>query len=261
MNYAILNKIEIIGRDEKEEINKMKVFVFDVDDTLYDQIDPFKESINSYFSAQMLAHSVPVVELYVAFRYYSDLVFDQVEAGKLSLEKMRVYRITEAFRSFGVTIKEEEARAFQKRYQENQGNITLRQDMFETLSWLIEHDIPVAILTNGPKTHQLKKITQLGLEQFVPKERIFISGAIGLAKPNPEVFHYIEHQLAIPNGDYYYIGDSFENDVIGATGAQWHSIWLNKRHMKRPKGMVIPDVEVTTDSILRVVIDIVEQDK
>ena len=47
------------------------------------------------------------------------------------------------------------------------------------------------------------------------------SSAVGISKPDERIFHMVcESGL--------YVGDSYENDVIGAKKAGWDVIWLNK---------------------------------
>ena len=79
----------------------------------------------------------------------------------------------------------------------------------------------ISVITNGPKEHQLRKIKSLGLKRWVDEKDIIISSAVGCSKPDKRIFHMVsDHGL--------YVGDSYENDVIGAGNAGWDVIWLNK---------------------------------
>ncbi|HFI2669434.1 TPA: HAD family hydrolase, partial [Streptococcus suis] len=49
----------------------MKALVFDLDDTLYDQIQPFERALKRHLSVS----EEQLVHLYLAFRHYADQVF------------------------------------------------------------------------------------------------------------------------------------------------------------------------------------------
>ena len=57
-------------------------------------------------------------------------------------------------------------------------------------------------------------------------QRQFFSGMIHRDKPDPALFRWVEEQLQVAQGDViWYVGDSYEADVIGAHDAGWRSIW------------------------------------
>ena len=51
-------------------------------------------------------------------------------------------------------------------------------------------------------------------------------------------------------GKIWFVGDSFANDIAGAAGAGWKTIWLNRRGKAVPEGKVTPDVIVGNDEEL-----------
>lgn len=225
----------------------MKTVVFDVDDTLYNQIEPFKQAIKASFSTDILTkHKISMSQLYIRFRFFSDLAFPKTVDGSLSLEDMRRFRVKEAFNFFGCVITIEEAENFQKNYKLYQEKIELLDEMKQLLVELTNQNIQLAILTNGPTNHQKDKIKQLGIEQFIPETHRFISEKVGIAKPDPAVFKLIEDRLNISAEDLIYIGDSHENDVVGAKKAAWQCIWINKYEKKLSPEDIKPDREITS---------------
>lgn len=227
----------------------MKTIVFDVDDTLYDLMTPFKKAVQRVFSVDYQLEDIE--QLFQYFRYHSDLLFPDTETGKLPVEKMRIKRIMLAFDSINQPINQPLAVLFQEAYEIEQAQIELDPKMLEVLSWLKHHNINMAVLTNGPTQHQALKISQLGLNQFIPCQQIFISEEVGLSKPDPRVFRYIEMVLGLSQAqDIIYIGDSFENDVIGSQSAGWQTIWLNKYRKNRSKHNYQPNYELTNGNSL-----------
>jgi putative hydrolase of the HAD superfamily len=212
--------------------------IFDVDDTLYDQLQPFKKAFLFHFKH---LSDVPIEKLYLSSRKHSDRLFHKSEAGTVSLLELHTYRIMAACEEFGIDIKYEEAVKFQKTYEKEQKKIAPFPEIITLLERLCQKNKQLAILSNGPHQHQLMKVRQLGLTKWIPAENIFISGAIGCAKPDPAAFLYVEKKLQLKKEKAVYIGDSFENDVIGAKQAGWKAIWMNHRKRDMPDSRVFPD--------------------
>ncbi|MFK4566323.1 HAD family hydrolase [Enterococcus sp. UD-01] len=204
----------------------MDALIFDVDDTLYDQLVPFRQAIEKNFSLGNLS----VEALYLKSRQLSDAVFHLTEKGEMALLEMQIYRIQQALAFFGRTISRKEAIQFQQDYQFFQQHIHLIPDVESTLDFCLQKKIQLGIITNGPAQHQRNKLQQLQIERWLSPERIFISSEVGLAKPDVRIFNYVQKQLGLTKAVTYYCGDSLENDVLGAKNAGWQAIWSNRRH-------------------------------
>ena len=107
-----------------------------------------------------------------------------------------------------------------------------------------EH-IRTFIITNGPPENQRKKIDYLGLDKYFSKEQIIVSGEESVAKPNPKLFRIAEERFQINREKVWYIGDSYENDIIGAYQAGWKSIWID--HQNRSE--VLQDGNLATVTV------------
>ncbi|MGY3779240.1 HAD family hydrolase [Isobaculum melis] len=230
----------------------MRAIFFDVDDTLYDQTEPFTTSFQKYFGQYKLDNFA----VYKALRKHSDALFDDCVQGKLELSEMRRLRIQMALEDFGITVSDEVAELFQQGYLEAQQQITLVPEMAQLLTKLQQEDVQIGILTNGPGEHQQKKVNQLQLTKWIPAENIFISGIEGLAKPDPAIFKRIEERTGVSADQAIYIGDSYQNDIVGADAAGWQSIWLNHRehdfskHPVQPTAIITHHADLLTDPAL-----------
>ncbi|GFE44040.1 UNVERIFIED_CONTAM: HAD family hydrolase [Streptococcus canis] len=214
----------------------MVAIFFDVDDTLYDQLLPFERA----FKKQFPQFQIDIEELYKKSRILSDSVFELSEAGKISSDDMKVYRIQEACRQIGIHITREQSVAFQLTYEVFQKEITLSDTMKAILDYCKNANAVIGIITNGPSSHQEMKIHQLNLSRWVPANRIIISSQVGVAKPNMQIFEIAKRQLDNPEEQIlYYIGDNFTNDVKGADDAGWRTIWLNKRQHRPNENLPI----------------------
>lgn len=83
----------------------------------------------------------------------------------------------------------------------------------------------LALLTNGPPDIQQHKIDATGLRDCF--ESVFISGELGVAKPDPSVFEVVLERLGATAASTVMIGDNWERDVLGARSAGWSAIWVS----------------------------------
>lgn len=216
----------------------IEAIVFDVDDTIYDQQQPFREAIEDCFPNVSEADMTP---LYIRFRYHSDENFPKVLANQWSLAFMRAHRISQSLKDLGYPpITKEDGLHFQEVYEQALDNICMHPEVKKTLDYLQEQGVPMGVITNGPTDHQYKKVTQLALEEWIDSERIIISQATGFQKPEVEIFQLAEKNFGFNGQKTLYVGDNFDNDVIGAKNSGWQALWFNHR------GRIL---EETTDNL------------
>lgn len=225
----------------------MATIIFDVDDTLYDQLIPFKNAFHQIIGE---VSKDQIDSLYRLNRKRSDELFEQSESGELPKKEMQVMRIQYACEQENRPISYEKALAFQEAYEKEQKKITLYPEMKELMTRLIQNGHQLALLTNGAVAHQQKKIDQLGLSKWIAEDQMFISGELGKMKPDVAAFKLVESALTQKDDRPIYIGDSFENDIVGGKKAGWTVIWLNARQNKHPNEEIQPDETVTHPSEL-----------
>ncbi|WP_320163937.1 HAD family hydrolase [uncultured Trichococcus sp.] len=227
-------------------------FIFDVDDTLYDQLEPFRRAFQKHFS--QFEDEVKIEELYKLSRKYSDEAFESTGYEITNMRKMHIYRISKAFEELGIRISDEEALQFQLDYEAFQNEIKLIEEIPQIFELLLERGTKLGIITNGANDNQLRKIKQLGLEKWIAPENMLVSEGAGVSKPSKEIFEAMERRMDFAKKNVYYIGDNFDNDVIGATAAGWKTIWVNFRnHEVVNKDVPATYVVDTPEELLRLV--------
>lgn len=223
-----------------------KVMIFDLDDTLYDQLSGFEYAYYRHFGDT----DIGVERLYRHFRLYSEELFEATQTGKLSVPDMHVVRITRAVADFDIALPEEKARAFQRDYEYAQQHIELSDTIIEMLEYLVEKDVKLGLLTNGESDRQRAKIKALGLNQYIPDSNMFVSAELGLSKPDPAIFETVGKQLEVDSSETYFIGDHFDNDILGAMQVGWKTIWYNRRNRPQTDMTKAPTATVMTESAL-----------
>lgn len=235
-----MEKAEVFyyGHEREKKIITMKPITpkdavfFDVDDTLYDHLQPFREALEETLGT---APDFPYEPAYHRMRYYSD--FLSAEAGGTPthgqvLDTMRTERFVRSLAEFGLTLTTGQAAAVQAAYLKRQFDIKPFPGALELIGELQAQRIVVGVITNGPPDHQWRKIQALGVDRLIPAELVFISGAVGLTKPDARLFELIAGKLGKSPEQCCYIGDSWRNDVVGAARAGWRVIWFNHRGVR-----------------------------
>jgi HAD superfamily hydrolase (TIGR01549 family) len=95
----------------------------------------------------------------------------------------------------------------------------------ELLSHLKPH-VGIGVITNNVRNEQVEKLQFCGLDGLV--DVLVTSEDVGVAKPDPAIFHAALEQLACRAEQVVMVGDSWENDIVGASQVGIRSIWLNR---------------------------------
>ena len=180
--------------------------VFDIDDTLYNLMEPFEKAHEELFAGQTDADCE---SLFMASRIYSDEAFYMHEKGMLSAEEEFAYRIRKTYADVGIHVSQEQVTLFEQRYRYYQKHIHVPKAIQNILENCRENDVPIAALTNGKHVNQGKKIGVLQLTRWFEEDRIFISEDIGYTKPDQRAFFAVQEALQLDPEKTYTVAGSF----------------------------------------------------
>lgn len=85
----------------------------------------------------------------------------------------------------------------------------------------------VAILSNGGSHNQRAKLQQTGLASLFEESHLFISGEIGVSKPNALFFKMALERFKLQPKEAVMIGDDRRNDIEGAKKVGLRTLWVN----------------------------------
>lgn len=203
-------------------------FLFDIDDTLYSLEDPFYLSIKEFDFYESIRKE-DLHRLFVSFRKYNNEIYHRALEGEISMDYLCKYRITRALSDFGVEIDEDTAYKFQMCYLDKKREIKLNPHVRNILERIKKEGHSIGIVSNGPYKEQYEKLDYLGMWDFVDREEVFVSEDVGYFKPDKRIF---EAAIAFHRDEeVFYIGDSYEIDVLGALNTGIIPIWFNHRNV------------------------------
>lgn len=226
----------------------MTIF-FDIDDTLYDRGLPFIAAAQEYFSGAVADPR----KAYRACAERGNEVFLPSQRGEISMDEMYIYRWSKGFADVGVTISPKEALEFQSLYRRKQDTIDLSPVMEAVLRHCAASADGVGIISNGPSEKQWMKIERLGLERFMDRSMIIISGDIGIDKPDAAIFRLAEQRSGKDPAELIYVGDSLHNDMYSAAACGWRTVWFNRDFLPVPADLSADAIVETEEALLAAV--------
>ncbi len=206
----------------------VRAVLFDVDDTLYD---------HSYASRQAMlevrrrAPDLATVPLEEMVRRGEEILrevhLDLVLTGRTSAEEARTLRMSRLAEALGRPMGPERARELAKHRQE----AYLRHERavpgsVELLRELRSRGLHLGIVSNNRVAEQARKIRAVGLEPFLQSRTL--AEEAGILKPDPSIFHLAVKRTGITREACVMVGDSWQDDVIGARAAGVDVVWFNR---------------------------------
>lgn len=93
----------------------------------------------------------------------------------------------------------------------------------DALRELVASGHTVAILSNSDGTVETQlrelEVCQIGAGAGVEVCHITDSGVLGIAKPDPRIFHHVAEAIGVPPERCLYVGDTVRYDILGARAA------------------------------------------
>lgn len=223
---SVLGWTDLDNLDWKGTRNTMRL-CFDCDDTLYNLAWPYLTTLHQFFPD--LDESIDLEQMYQDYRGFGDALFDLLQEGTITPDDSGILRIVKVCQKYNLDLNVLDAWRFQETYRQNQYKAKMSPQME---SFLASFQGDLAILTNGQDAHQRAKIKSLRADQLVSPSHIFTSQQLGYRKPDPRAFQEAFQRMNEDLQKWYYIGDSYENDMEGAKSAGMKTIHLNRHHQK-----------------------------
>ena len=192
----------------------MRVICFDLDDTLYKEIDYLKSAymeIAEFAAGQCTGCSESVSIL--AIKAYNRML-DAYREGLNAFEELN--------RFLGL---EQPLRDYLYIYRHHKPKIALSEDVVKTLDALKAEDIRLGLITDGRSVQQRNKIEALGLGRWIENEDVVISEEFGSEKPALANYEYFMKRYPKCH-DFTYVGDNLNKDFIAPNSLGWKTVCL-----------------------------------
>jgi len=180
-------------------VDKRTAVVFDLDDTLYNEIDFLKSAYNTI--AQDLdprEWKGLLAKMLSRYRNGVDVFAWLTEHYSVSKDELLII------------------------YRSHLPNIMPFDGVMDAMLKIRDKGGSLGILTDGRSLTQRNKIDALGLTKIM--DYIGISEELGTEKPSPENFRHVETHFKLDK--YYYIGDNLKKDFVAPKAMGWKTIGI-----------------------------------
>lgn len=185
-------------------IKDNSVFVFDLDDTLYQEEDFLKSGYKS-----IAEEILPIT---------NDNIYDEMMSLHRKGEKVFEW-IASAYSNSSNKLSESYLLSV---YRNHLPKIKMTEGARRFLKNLSKRNIPLGLITDGRRISQRNKLKVLEIENYF--EHIIISEEFGSEKSNEKNFLFFEKKY--PGKNFIYIGDNTNKDFIVPSKLGWGTICL-----------------------------------
>ncbi len=185
----------------------MKVICFDLDDTLYKEMDFLKSAYRE------IALHVAQGDRRLADQAYVEMLQAYTDGGN-------------AFRRLNQLIgRKTPVEEYLAMYRAHRPDIHLEEDVVATLDAQKKAGHTIALITDGRSVQQRNKMAALGLDHWIAGEDIIISEEIGSEKPAETNYRRVMERH--PEAErFVYVGDNPAKDFIAPNRLGWTTVCL-----------------------------------
>lgn len=191
---------------------KFEIVLMDADETIFDfkkaEYNAFKITLNS-FGEDCTDED---------YMLYSDInlkCWKELEKGSIDRETLKVKRFDMWFANMNLSL---DSKTFNDRYAPNLGKCGFLIDGAEEFVKKLSKICNIYIITNGLISSQTGRFDVCTIKPYIKK--LYISEAIGYAKPDKNFFDYCMNDIGESDkSKYIVLGDSLTSDMQGGKNA------------------------------------------
>ena len=213
---------------------------FDLDGTMYDWRSCWerttRQAIAGHLGRFPASDDQDLAAAVTTFSHYGRVLFAKFDRGYLDVFTARRLNYVLTAAAHGWDTSDQAVESFLERYNALLvATVQPRLDLGPTLRTLQgQHGLPLGVITNGLANEQRRKLSILAVEAYFEPAAVIVSGEHGYAKPDPRIFRAALTALCVSPAQALYVGDSWENDVLGGLRAGLDVAWFNPDGAERP---------------------------
>lgn len=209
------------------KIDSKTFLVFDLDDTLFQELDYLK-SAYAHISSKVAAPQQEAV--------YQNMLKKYTNRENVFQWLVNEYESTFPGLSVNWLLQE---------YREHIPSISLSKSTLSFIEQLKQRNVPAGLITDGRSITQRNKLRALGIESFF--RDIIISEEFGSEKPDERNYRYFEQKY--PGMRFCFFGDNTSKDFIVPAKLGWTTVCIRNAgshiHKQSFEQHPIPDVVIT----------------
>jgi len=203
--------------------------LFDADNTLFDFTYSQKNALKYTFKEFGISYKD---DLFPVFTALNNKIWKAYDENKITHEEIKTERFKILFNDIGV--QNIDLVSFNIHFIENLIKFSKLIDNTEQYLVGLHGKIKMAIITNGMKEVQRPRFNNCKIKHIF--DNVFISGEMGLSKPNREYFEFVHKQTgSLSKSQYIVVGDNNIADVKGGKEYGFDTCWFNPNSLENDK--------------------------
>ena len=209
---------------------KYDVILFDADGTLLDFLRSEDEGIREALSDMNIEADDQMIAQYSII---NDGLWKMLERGEIEKDVLVYRRFELFFERYGI---DADAKKMSKAYMNRLSTKGHLIDGAKELCAALEGKAKLYIVTNGVAFIQKGRMEVCGIKDYFDK--IFISGEVGVEKPDIRYFERVAEQIeGFSKNRAVIVGDSLTSDIKGGINFGIDTCWYNPRAKTAPDDM------------------------
>ena len=206
----------------------IKALSFDGDGTLWDFEKVMRHSLNHAMKEleKIDAQAAAMLDIEKMIKV-RNRVAEKLKGKVTNLEEIRLEAFRQTLKDVGRPNDALASHLNQVYLKHRFEDIELYKDVLPTLEALIGK-YTVGLLSNGNSYPE-----RCGLEGMF--KFVVFSQDYGVEKPDPRIFRIALEKAGCSEKELLHVGDSLEDDIMGAINAGINCVWLNRLKGKKPK--------------------------
>jgi len=212
-----------VRRDRRSAV---RAVLFDLDDTLFDHRHSNVCALTRLRDLHPCLRSVDPETLERRYLELLHYVFPRVLSGEITIAEARHLRFHRLLEEYGGDEAAREAASVAAEYiQHYRASWRPVPGALELLDALMPH-VRIGIVTNGVVPEQADKIRICDIGPRL--DAVVISEEAGTSKPDPAIFRTALARLDSSPEEALMVGDSWEDDILGAQETGLPAVWVNR---------------------------------
>jgi putative hydrolase of the HAD superfamily len=201
-------------------VTNLAVAIFDLDQTLLDQ----RSAANAAAIAWAADHGIADADVASRWSAIATRHYRRYQSREIGFEDQRRERVREFL---ALTLSDDEASSIFNGYLERyEAGWRLFEDAVPALRRAAAAGLRVAILTNGERSQQQRKLERFSLDAEI--DLILCSSDLPAGKPDPRTYAAVTSHFGASSDEAIMIGDSLEADYQGALASGMRARLLDR---------------------------------
>lgn len=208
-------------------MSEIKVIFFDLDNTLFDH----QRSQDVAIRIMADKYNLPFEDFSNVYRFFNARAWDLFRQRVFNLADMRRYRFALTLEALGIDCHTIDPVAFNNEYLQVYTEEWFLCPYADTVIPALAERFKIAILTNGFRDTQTQKVYNSPIGKYITY--LVAADDIDCLKPDSRFFEHAVRISGAHISEIIHVGDSWDDDVVGALGAGLKTIWYNSSDVSR----------------------------